>query len=112
MKTGIPVAEAQQIVLDACHVLGGETVASVDAQGRVLAVPVVSGRTLPPADCSAMDGYAVRAEDLAGASEATPIELSVAYEVAAGGLGPRPWPPGRRRGSSPGRRFHRGRTRW
>lgn len=90
MKTGIPVAEAQQIVLDACPVLGSETVASVDAQGRVLAVPVISGRTLPPADCSAMDGYAVRAEDLAGASESTPVELSVVYEVAAGGRGERP----------------------
>jgi len=90
MKTGISVAEAQQIVLDACDVLGCETVASVDAQGRVLAAPVLSGRTLPPADCSAMDGYAVRAEDLAGASEAMPVELSVAYEVAAGGHGDRP----------------------
>jgi molybdopterin molybdotransferase len=90
MKSGISVAEAQQIVLDACHVLGCETVASVDAQGRVLAAPVVSGRTLPPADCSAMDGYAVRARDLVGASESNPVELSVAYEVAAGGKGERP----------------------
>jgi molybdopterin molybdotransferase len=89
MKTGISVAEAQQIVLDACQVLDCETVATVDAQGRVLAVPVISGRTLPPADCSAMDGYAVRAEDLTGASKATPIELSVVYEVAAGGRGAR-----------------------
>jgi molybdopterin molybdotransferase len=90
MKVGISVAEAQQMVLDACRVLGCETVASVDAQGRVLAVPVISGRTLPPADCSAMDGYAVRAEDLAGASESAPVELSVVYEVAAGGHGGRP----------------------
>ena len=85
MKTGISVVEAQQIVLDACPVLGCETVASVDAQGRVLAAPVVSGRTLPPADCSAMDGYALRAGDLTGASESNPVALSVAYEVAAGG---------------------------
>jgi molybdopterin molybdotransferase len=90
MKTGISVAEAQQMVLDACPVLGSETVASVDAQGRVLAAPVLSGRTLPPADCSAMDGYAVRAEDLAGASESAPVELPVVYEVAAGGRGERP----------------------
>jgi molybdopterin molybdotransferase len=90
MKVGISVAEAQQIVLDACPVLGCETVASVDAQGRVLAAPVISGRTLPPADCSAMDGYAVRVEDLAGASESAPVELSVVYEVAAGGQGERP----------------------
>jgi molybdopterin molybdotransferase len=90
MKTGITVAEAQQMVLDACPVLGSETVASADAQGRVLAEPVRSGRTLPPADCSAMDGYAVRAEDLAGASASDPVELAVVYEVAAGGQGQRP----------------------
>jgi molybdopterin molybdotransferase len=90
MKVGISVAEAQRIVLDACSVLGSETVASVDARGRVLAAPVISGRTLPPADCSAMDGYAVRAEDLAGASESAPAELAVVYEVAAGGEGARP----------------------
>jgi len=90
MKVGISVAQAQQIVLDACRVLGCETVASVDAQGRVLAAPVIAGRTLPPADCSAMDGYAVRAEDLAGASESTPVELAVVYEVAAGGHPDRP----------------------
>ena len=89
MRVGISVAEAQQIVLDACRVLGCETVASVEAQGRVLAAPVSSGRTLPPADCSAMDGYAVRAEDLAGASKSTPVQLSVVYEVAAGGEGKR-----------------------
>jgi molybdopterin molybdotransferase len=90
MKVGISVAEAQQMVLDACPVLGCETVATVDALGRVLAKPVVSGRTLPPADCSAMDGYAVRAEDLSGASESSPAELAVVYEVAAGSEGGRP----------------------
>ncbi len=90
MKVGISVAEAQQIILDACPVLESETVASVAAQERVLAAPVVSSRTLPPADCSAMDGYAVRAEDLAGASASAPVVLSVVYEVAAGGQGSRP----------------------
>jgi molybdopterin molybdotransferase len=84
MKVGISAAQAQRIVLEACPVLGTETVASVDAQGRVLAAPVIAGRTLPPADCSAMDGYAVRAVELAGASESTPVELPVVYEVAAG----------------------------
>ena len=41
-----------------------ETVAVRDALGRALAAPVRSERTLPPADCSAMDGYAVRSDDL------------------------------------------------
>jgi molybdopterin molybdotransferase len=90
MKVGISVAEAQQIVLDASSVLGCETIASAEAQGRVLAAPVASSRTLPPADCSAMDGYAVRAEDLRTATEANPCQLEVAFEVAAGGRSERP----------------------
>lgn len=94
MKVGISVAEAQQIVLDTCSTLGCETIASAEAQGRVLAEPVVSSRTLPPADCSAMDGYAVRAEDLREASEDHPRELAVVFEVAAGGRSERSLQPG------------------
>ena len=90
MKTGIPVAEAQAIVLDAAAPLGSETLPCDAALGRVLAEAVHSGRTLPPADCSAMDGYAVRAADLAGASAAAPVALPVVTEVAAGGAGDRP----------------------
>ncbi len=82
MRTGIPVEEARALVLDAARPLGAETVAAREALGRVLAERVVSSRTLPPADCSAMDGYALRAADLAGP---TPIELRVVGEVAAGG---------------------------
>jgi molybdopterin molybdotransferase len=41
-----------------------------------------------------MDGYAVRAADLVGASEAAPVTLPVAYEVPAGGDAPRPLGPG------------------
>lgn len=51
-----------------------------DGLRRVLAAPVVADRDLPPADRSAMDGFAVRAADLAGA----PAILSVVGEVAAG----------------------------
>src|SRR4030095_3218521 len=53
-----------------------------------------STRTLPPADCSAMDGYAVRAADLAVASAAAPLALPVAFEVAVGGRGARALRPG------------------
>jgi len=55
-----------------------------EALGRVLAEPVRSTRTLPPADCSAMDGYAVRRADLRGASGERPVALDVIFEVAAG----------------------------
>jgi len=72
------------------QILGGVTpkpVESVDlasALGRVLAEPLHSRLTLPPWDNSAMDGFAVRAADIAGASDETPVSLPVAGEVAAG----------------------------
>ena len=90
MRTGIEVDEARRLVLDGIAPLPPETVTVTDALGRVLASAVVAGRTLPPADCSAMDGYAVRTSDLAGAKPAAPRELAVAFEVAAGGRAARP----------------------
>jgi molybdopterin molybdotransferase len=71
-------------------VLGAETIATVEAAGRVLAESIVSTRRHPPADCSAMDGYAVRRADLERASQASPVELPVVYEVPAGGQAARP----------------------
>jgi molybdopterin molybdotransferase len=94
MRTGIEVGEAQALVLGATPVLGPETVAARDALGRVLAEGVASDRTIPPADCSAMDGFALRAGDLAAASAARPVSLPVAYEVAAGNRAPRALAPG------------------
>ncbi len=85
MRTQLAAAEAQRLILDAALPLPSETCATADAQGRVLAEPVVSRRTLPPFDVSAMDGYAVRSGDLARASALTPVALPVAFEVAAGG---------------------------
>ncbi len=85
MRTGLSAAEAQRTILDATPVKGAETAATRDAQGRVLAEAVVSGRQLPPADNSAMDGYAVRSGDLSGAEPRRPVTLRVAFEVAAGG---------------------------
>jgi molybdopterin molybdotransferase len=89
MRTGIEVEEARRLILEGAAPLPAETLATADALGRVLAAPVVSGRTLPPADCSAMDGWAVRADDLAGASAAAPRRLRIAFEVPAGGRAPR-----------------------
>ncbi|MCP5068302.1 MAG: molybdopterin molybdotransferase MoeA [bacterium] len=94
MKTGISVEEARRFVLEAATPLPAEIVPAAKALGRVLAESGHSGRTLPPADCSAMDGYAVRAEDLAGASEDAPRGLPVVFEVAAGGCGERALRPG------------------
>ncbi len=85
MRTGLSVAEALAVVLDAAGRLAPETAPAADALGRVLAEPVASDRALPPADNSAMDGYAVRARDCAGARSGSPVSLALAFEVAAGG---------------------------
>ena len=87
MRTGLTPAEALRALLEVTPVMGAETLASRDALGRVLVEPVVSTRCLPPADNSAMDGYAVRAADVAHASPTTPVDLEVAFEVAAGAAG-------------------------
>ncbi len=52
----------------------------IDAAGRVLAEPVVALRTQPPFNASAMDGYAVRAADVAS----VPAQLSVIGMAPAG----------------------------
>jgi molybdopterin molybdotransferase len=63
----IPVAEARQRILAALGPTGPETVALAAAAGRTLAGPVAAKLTQPPAAVSAMDGYAVRAADIAQA---------------------------------------------
>ena len=61
----ISVHEALRIVCDATSVLGAERLTLPAALGRVAAEDVVSGRAVPAAPNSAMDGYAVRHADLA-----------------------------------------------
>ncbi len=74
------VAEALRRVLADAGPLPAETVPLNDALGRVLTEDVAALRTQPPASVSAMDGYAVRGEDVASA----PVTLKVIGEVAAG----------------------------
>jgi molybdopterin molybdotransferase len=90
VRTGLSVAEAQSLVLDAARPLGLEVVATRDALARVIGEAVDSPRTLPPADNSAMDGFAVRAEDVEAATPERPVELPIAFEVAAGSQLDRP----------------------
>ena len=61
-----------------------ETVYLSEARGRVLAEDVISLTALPPWDNSAMDGYAVRAADVAAATDDGPVRLEVIGEVRAG----------------------------
>lgn len=58
-----------------------------DAHGLVLAQDVAAASPLPSFDNSAMDGYAVRVEDVAAATEENPVTLPVVAEVAAGDTG-------------------------
>lgn len=95
MRTGITPAEALRIVLEHTPLLGAETLPAPEVVGRVSAEPVVATRRLPPLDNSAMDGYALRAEDCRGADAARPVSLPIAFEVPAGDPGPRALPPGR-----------------
>jgi len=76
----MPVSEALARVLEHAVALPAEPVDLMAAHRRVLAEDVVSRRTQPPAALSAMDGYAVRAADVATA----PATLTVIGEVPAG----------------------------
>ena len=58
--------EAVRLVADVARPIGREMVPLASAAGRVLAAPVVAMVDSPPADSSAMDGYAVREADLPG----------------------------------------------
>lgn len=71
-----------------------EAVPLLAARGRVLARDVVAAVSLPSFDNSAMDGYAVRAAELAGATEAAPVELPVATDIPAGRTDVPPLAPG------------------
>lgn len=64
-----------------------ETIPLMYSTHRVLAEDIVSPIAVPGWDNSQMDGYAVRAADLAGASEATPVSLPVSARIAAGEVG-------------------------
>ncbi|MCP3917989.1 MAG: molybdopterin molybdotransferase MoeA, partial [bacterium] len=90
MERNLTVAEAQDAILEAVSPLAPETVDTASAQGRALAEDVSSSRLLPPADCSAMDGYAIHTASCRNASEASPVRLPVAFEVAAGGTADHP----------------------
>jgi molybdopterin molybdotransferase len=61
--------------------------AITEAEGCVLAEDITAGAALPPFDNSAMDGYALHAEDVAKASANAPVTLPVVGEVAAGDTG-------------------------
>jgi molybdopterin molybdotransferase len=90
----LTVSAASAEILSSIRPLAIERVPLLDALGRVLAASAVASYTLPHWDNSAMDGYAARAEDVAGASDAAPVQLRVLETVAAGQFSSRPVGPG------------------
>lgn len=77
---------ARDTILAHCHALQTETVLIADALGRALAEDVLSPLDHPPWNNSAMDGFAVRVDDVRGASSTKPIRLPVSDDIAAGGF--------------------------
>ncbi len=84
MPETMTVEQAFELVLGFVAPLPAERVSLLDALHRVLAVDAVSDIDVAPFDNSAMDGFAMRAADLAGASETSPVELDVMAHIAAG----------------------------
>jgi molybdopterin molybdotransferase len=83
--TAVSVEEARNIVLNSITPLGFDKVDIFNAPGRVLFENIISDIANPPLDNSAMDGYAVIAEDTRGASINNPVRLKVIAEIQAGG---------------------------
>ncbi|MGQ0538573.1 MAG: molybdopterin molybdotransferase MoeA, partial [Gemmatimonadaceae bacterium] len=84
------VAEASAQILSEIARLPEERVPLLDAAGRVLARDAIAPLNMPPWRNSAMDGYAVRAADVAGATADSPVRLAVLETVAAGAFPARP----------------------
>ncbi len=86
----LPVAEAERRFRAALDLrpLPAERVALADSPGRVVAETVAAGTDAPPFDRSSLDGFALRAADTAGATEAAPRRLRLNPEVLSCGTVP------------------------
>ncbi|NMH78991.1 molybdopterin molybdotransferase MoeA [Pseudonocardia xinjiangensis] len=88
------VEEHRAVVAALLPPMPAEDVPVGQARGRVLAADVVAAVSLPSFDNSAMDGYAVRAADVAGREDSRPVELPVGADIPAGRLDVPPLEPG------------------
>ncbi len=78
----LPVAEAETLILNACHQLGSEWIDFTQARGRILAETITSPHDFPAHATSSMDGYAVRSQDCLN----VPVNLDVIETVPAGSV--------------------------
>lgn len=90
----ISVEQAREQILAHFSLLPPESVTLWEARTRVLASPIVAPHDVPPFRNAAMDGYAVRATDIAAATPTHPVALRVVGEVAAGQVPPCALAPG------------------
>ncbi len=81
----VSVEQARRLILDSATPLGFETVPIMRAANRVLYEDIVSELMIPGIDDSAMDGYAIIADDTRGASRDKPVRLRITGEIQAGG---------------------------
>ena len=90
IATGLPymlsVEEARARILSMFDTLSTERKPLLEALGQTLAEDVSATLDIPPLTNSAMDGYAVRHEAIAGAAADRPVELRVVGHIAAGQL--------------------------
>jgi len=84
MSELLSLEEALARMLDRLQPLPTTTIAVDESLGRVLAEPIVAHVTMPPWDNSAMDGFAVQAADVVGATKRWPKTLRVVGESRAG----------------------------
>ncbi len=91
----LSVEEARERILGFFDVLEPEEKPVLDALGQVLAEDVIGQFDIPPLDNSAMDGYAVQASDVQGATASSPAMLEVVGYVAAGQLPDKEVSPGK-----------------
>src|SRR5918996_2722742 len=80
----LSVEDARDKVLSQVHPLAPLQLPLVEAVGCVLADDALAEHDMPSFASSAMDGYAVRADDVAGASMASPIELKLVGRARIG----------------------------
>ncbi|MGH1503120.1 MAG: molybdopterin molybdotransferase MoeA [Acidimicrobiales bacterium] len=86
----IPLEDAQARVAASIAPLDPVVVPIGEAAGRILAEAVTAQAPIPPFDNTAMDGFAVRAADTAGATETAPVRLPIVATIPAGAIAPRP----------------------
>jgi molybdopterin molybdotransferase len=80
----ISFERAQEIILDSVSPLEGENASIMEVSNRVLYEDIVSDVMIPPVDDSAMDGYAIVADDTLGSSRESPTRLQILGEIQAG----------------------------